>query len=167
MVDEKYIWEHKIKNCYELFDLIEGRDEIENIHGKCIFRGIKKESYPLCPKSLRNDGADLNEAISPKETFPYRVTNAQIREYSIPQDDLEKYGGEYYLRTNKYYETPRDGWFDDISLNRLQIKKECNVLMKFINRADKTGLKIKVPLFIEQDEIVSVYTADGKYAGRA
>jgi len=31
----------------------------------------------------------------------------------------------------------------------------------------ETGLKIKVPLFIEQDEIVSVYTADGKYAGRA
>lgn len=144
MVDEKYIWEHKIKNCYELFDLIEGRDEIENIHGKCIFRGIKKESYPLCPKSLRNDGADLNEAISPKETFPYRVTNAQIRSCSIPQDDLEKYDGEYYLRTNKDYETPKDLGFDDISLNRLQIKKECKVLMNFIDRADKTGLKINI-----------------------
>jgi elongation factor P len=31
----------------------------------------------------------------------------------------------------------------------------------------ETGLKVKVPLFIEQDEIVSVYTADGKYGGRA
>ena len=31
----------------------------------------------------------------------------------------------------------------------------------------ETGLKVRVPLFIEQDEIVSVYTADGKYAGRA
>lgn len=144
MDDEKYIWKHKIKNCYELFDLIQGSGEIEKIHKKCIFRGIKKESYPLCPKSLRNNGADLNEAISPMETFPYIVTKDQIRECSIPEEDLEKYGGEYYLRTNKYYETPKDLGFDDISLNRLQIKKECNVLMKFIDHADKAGLKINI-----------------------
>ena len=31
----------------------------------------------------------------------------------------------------------------------------------------ETGLEIKVPLFIEQDEMVLVSTADGKYSGRA
>ena len=31
----------------------------------------------------------------------------------------------------------------------------------------ENGLVVKVPLFIEQDEVVSVYTADGKYASRA
>ena len=31
----------------------------------------------------------------------------------------------------------------------------------------ETGLTVRVPLFIEQGEIVSVYTADGKYASRA
>lgn len=31
----------------------------------------------------------------------------------------------------------------------------------------ETGLEIKVPLFIDQDEIVMVNTTDGKYAGRA
>ena len=31
----------------------------------------------------------------------------------------------------------------------------------------ETGLEIKVPLFIEQDEIVLVSTADGKYSSRA
>lgn len=31
----------------------------------------------------------------------------------------------------------------------------------------ETGLTIRVPLFIEQDEVVSIYTEDGKYAGRA
>ena len=31
----------------------------------------------------------------------------------------------------------------------------------------ETGLIVRVPLFIEQDEVISVYTADGKYASRA
>ena len=31
----------------------------------------------------------------------------------------------------------------------------------------ETGYTVKVPLFIEQDEVISVYTADGKYASRA
>lgn len=31
----------------------------------------------------------------------------------------------------------------------------------------ETGLEIRVPLFISQDEIVMVTTADGKYSGRA
>lgn len=31
----------------------------------------------------------------------------------------------------------------------------------------ETGLTVRVPLFIEQDEIISIYTEDGKYAGRA
>ncbi len=35
------------------------------------------------------------------------------------------------------------------------------------NATLETGLQIRVPLFIEQDEIVTVSTSDGKYAGRA
>jgi len=35
------------------------------------------------------------------------------------------------------------------------------------NATLETGLNIKVPMFIEQDEIVIVNTIDGKYAGRA
>lgn len=31
----------------------------------------------------------------------------------------------------------------------------------------ETGLQIRVPMFIEQDELVLVSTSDGKYAGRA
>ena len=31
----------------------------------------------------------------------------------------------------------------------------------------ETGLTVRVPLFIEQDESIVVYTADGKYASRA
>lgn len=31
----------------------------------------------------------------------------------------------------------------------------------------ETGLTVRVPLFIEQDETIAVYTADGKYASRA
>lgn len=31
----------------------------------------------------------------------------------------------------------------------------------------ETGLTIRVPLFIEQDEMITVNTADGKYAGRS
>ncbi len=35
------------------------------------------------------------------------------------------------------------------------------------NAVLETGLEIKVPLFIEEDEMVVINTADGKYAGRA
>ncbi len=35
------------------------------------------------------------------------------------------------------------------------------------NATLETGLQIKVPLFIEQGEMVEVSTADGKYSGRA
>lgn len=35
------------------------------------------------------------------------------------------------------------------------------------NAVLESGLQIKVPLFIEQDEIIVVSTADGKYSGRA
>ncbi|MGO5354304.1 elongation factor P, partial [Faecalicoccus sp. LCP19S3_E3] len=31
----------------------------------------------------------------------------------------------------------------------------------------ETGLEVKVPLFINQDEMIVVNTSDGKYSGRA
>ena len=52
------------------------------------------------------------------------------------------------------------------------VKTEPAVKGNTTNNATKdatleTGLVVRVPLFIEQDEIVSIYTADGKYASRA
>ena len=35
------------------------------------------------------------------------------------------------------------------------------------NATMETGLVVRVPLFIDQDEVILVNTADGKYAGRA
>lgn len=35
------------------------------------------------------------------------------------------------------------------------------------NATLETGLQIRVPLFIEQDEMVTISTSDGKYAGRS
>ncbi|MDO5440075.1 MAG: elongation factor P [Erysipelotrichaceae bacterium] len=35
------------------------------------------------------------------------------------------------------------------------------------NAVTETGLKVKVPMFIEEGERITVFTADGKYAGRA
>ncbi len=35
------------------------------------------------------------------------------------------------------------------------------------NATVETGLTIKVPLFIEQNEMITLSTIDGKYAGRA
>ena len=49
------------------------------------------------------------------------------------------------------------------------VKTEPAVKGNTTNNATKdavleTGLLVKVPLFIEQDEVISVYTEDGKYA---
>ena len=35
------------------------------------------------------------------------------------------------------------------------------------NEVLETGLEVKVPLFINQDEMIVVNTNDGKYSGRA
>jgi elongation factor P len=35
------------------------------------------------------------------------------------------------------------------------------------NAVLETGYEIRVPLFIDQDEVILVNTVDGKYAGRA
>ena len=52
------------------------------------------------------------------------------------------------------------------------IETEPDVKGNTTNNATKdatleTGLKVRVPLFIEQDETIVVYTADGKYSSRA
>ena len=52
------------------------------------------------------------------------------------------------------------------------VKTEPAVKGNTTNNATKdaeleTGLVVRVPLFIENDEVISVYTADGKYASRA
>jgi elongation factor P len=51
---------------------------------------------------------------------------------------------------------------------------ECEVAVKgdtatsaMKNAVLETGLEIKVPLFIDNEEIIVVSTADGKYSGRA
>ena len=35
------------------------------------------------------------------------------------------------------------------------------------NAVLETGLQVKVPLFINQDEMIVINTSDGKYSGRA
>ena len=35
------------------------------------------------------------------------------------------------------------------------------------NAVVETGLQVKVPLFISQDEMIVINTADGKYSGRS
>ena len=44
---------------------------------------------------------------------------------------------------------------------------ECEAAVKGENAVLETGLEVKVPLFINQDEMIVVNTNDGKYSGRA
>lgn len=144
MDDEKYVWTRTIEESYELFDIIQGRKDIEDLRQKCIFRGISKDSYKLESPSLREDEKYLNNFIGNSEMSLIPVEKEIIDSNSIPKKMYEKYKNNYYLRVDKNYNTPQEINFDSSNLNIIQIKKEIKVLLKFINYADKSGLKINI-----------------------
>lgn len=144
MEEDKYTKSYKIKNPNDLFDLIQGRSEIKDLRQNFIFRGVSKDHYKLEPSSLRNNESDLNKAISINDMPIYEVDKEIIKKNSIPEKDIEVYKGKFYLKVDKEYEHPQGVKFDPSKENEIQIRKECKVLMNFMNRADKSGLKVNI-----------------------
>ena len=119
-----------ISDIHELFDMIKGKNGVD-IRENCIFRGLAKDTYALEPVSTRNHGEELNKFISNIEMLP------------LPENPSDP--NSVALVLNKDFKISSN---DDIELNNtlnlLQKWKELYVLMKFINAADRNGLKINV-----------------------
>ena len=140
----EYTYEHKITYPDEIFNLIEGKGKIEDLREKFIFRGIGNVNYEFKPSALRRNGADLNKVISQSSMPLYKVDEKIIEDNNIPREKYKKILSDYYLRAPKNNEFPKGVEFTQVRLNELQIRKECTVLLNFINRADRSGLKIDI-----------------------
>lgn len=144
MEEDKYTKICKIKKPHDLFDLIQGRCQIKDLRQNFIFRGISKSHYKLETSSLRNNETTLNDAISVNDMPIYEVSEEIIKKNSILREDIQEYDGKFYLKVDKDYNFPEGVQFDPSKENEIQIRKECKVLLNFMNRADKSGLKINI-----------------------
>ena len=145
MDEEDYIFKYKIKNYREVFDIINGRDNYNDLRGNFIFRGISDKEYELKPSSLRKN-SKLNEFMLSKDMIGINIPKdiAVERGFVTDNQELHYINKDYiYLELDKYFKFPNGVELNDyVSRNELQIRKEITILMIFLNYADKCGLKV-------------------------
>ena len=147
--NKRYIKKIKIGNYDELIKIIQGKsEECDDLRDNFIFRGVENDEFKLLPSALRKN--NINKFIDENYTVRYRVTPKNVEEYNlITGNNLELSKGFAMPIINKYLKqinpNPINSSPDQVNtFEELQIKKELNVLMKFLNYADKSGLKIHV-----------------------
>lgn len=124
---------HEITEFDNLLNIIkiDGEDLRENF----IFRGLKKSSYELIPSSLREDNkidefilkSEFNFNFDEQIKFEFCNDETISFEKQLPKNNITKLPPKYKVR----------------SIEELQFKREIYVLLKFLDYADKIGLKIK------------------------
>ena len=152
MANKKIIKTFKIKSVEELFDFIQGKNNFEDLREKFIFRGIENEKYQLIPSALRekNDGHVIDDYIvdsefrlcwclSPKQSFEEGFISREY--YKLIGDK-----GKMFFYTNKSSKsiTENENCININNKSDFYLRKEIYVLMKFLNFADKSGLKVPV-----------------------
>lgn len=131
MKSNEYYECYEIDSHHELFDIIKGKNNNVDIREKCIFRGLVNDDYKLEPYSIRNEGKELNKFISNNEMLPIHIKSEKFGEILLNFDK------DFKIVHNSVKEIEN---FENI----IQKWKEFTILMKFINIADKNGLKINV-----------------------
>ena len=136
---DKFVEEHIISEYTDLLDIIRFNDSVD-LRENFIFRGLKKLEYDLTPSSLRKDDDgefNINKYISNLE-FNFYLTKKKIigidgeRAVVTAVERLDK-------QNNQIYANPQ---YSIRSEEELHFKREIYVLLKFLDYADKIGLKI-------------------------
>ena len=155
---DDFVETHEINSYQELLDIIQGKGDNSGLREDFIFRGLKKENYKLLPSSLRkNDDGELiiNDHILNSD-FCFKLNcniGDAIKDGFIDFNDFNNFNLDGYVDfiINKYGKRINEGTasdFNDLkyinSKAELQFKRETYVLLKFLNYADKIGLKISV-----------------------
>lgn len=138
----------KINNYQQLIEKLQGT--IPNFRQNYIFRGLGSIKYDLIPSALRkdNDGEYIINNYIDSKFCVYEITSAldHYKRCKMTYEDYEKSNKKNTpLLLNKY----GGAHIDEIpalclvsSENELQFKRELYVLLRFLNLADKSGLKI-------------------------
>lgn len=120
MAYEDYVEEITIEGVEDLFDYITGRKNIPDLREDFIFRGVKSSKHELIPSSLRKD-------------------------YSLRKDNNGETIDGYFpsgLVCNHDSNPDYNNYERFISF----IVQDKKVLFEFLDRADKQGFKIPIPL---------------------
>ena len=145
---DKLVEIHKITEFSDLLSIIkinEGIDLRENF----IFRGIKRLSYDLVPSSLKKNKKsnewEINKFIL-KSEFNFDVPKQKKIEYFINNE--KSVFSRHVDKNNMPTKTiPK---YQINSGEELQFKREIYVLLKFLDYADKIGLKIQADTSIRR-----------------
>lgn len=145
--------EIKIKSYDELVKLIRGKDKRtkHDLRKDFIFRGLSNVEYELIPSSLRKNNLnqlEINKLIEPTQKFKVSISKTDAEKHNLnyieqDYDDrnvivlFDKYGVPIDDKNSKY-RAPE---------NKLQTEREFCILMKFLNYADKSGLKVNAEGF--------------------
>ena len=140
---------HKVTNFKNLLDIITINDK-QDLRENFIFRGIKNIEYDLIPSAFRHDdekdNKKINNYISDSE-FQFYL-NKQLTIFDLNGD--EKTGFLYAPIDKDEKPILQKPKYTVRSEGELQFKREIYVLLKFLNYADKIGLKIPSNTSIRQ-----------------
>ena len=149
MAYEDYVDVIKINSYDEIFDLIKGKSKIPDLRKDFVFRGVNDSSYDLTPSSLRVNKDNVSNISDFVDDLKFiRIFRAEelFEKGEIDEGFYNKLGGEGL--TFKFYdkdlnEIERKGYFKQAqSEGEIACYLEINVLLKFLNLSDKSGLKI-------------------------
>jgi hypothetical protein len=144
---DKLVETHEINEFSDLLSIIK-IDENIDLRENFIFRGIKKSSYDLVPSSLRKDENDefkINRFIL-KSEFNFDFHKQQKLEVDsknnivLPLRSIDK----------NNLVSPIKPKYRVSSEEELHFKREIYVLLKFLDYADKIGLKIQASTSIRR-----------------
>ena len=144
-----FVKTHIIDDYDVLLNIIKGKSKWGDLRENYVFRGMKKSYYKLIPSSLRKDkygNFEINKFISDNEfKFRLNLTAEEVKKIDKIWAEFENLEDNTIVSiiTNKN-EDIDNGYYPDFitSFNELQFKREAYVLLKFLNHADKLGLKI-------------------------
>lgn len=147
---EKYdslVQEHEITEFSDLQSIIK-IDENIDLRENFIFRGIKRLSYNLVPSSLRRNKdtneLEINKFIL-KSEFNFLQKQKKLEEYFNDTSDVFSKAIDKNNMPTK--NIPK---YQINSEEELQFKREIYVLLKFLDYADKIGLKIQADTSIRR-----------------
>lgn len=149
----KGINEIKIKSFDDLMNLIRGKDERtkQDLRKNFIFRGLSNVENELIPSSLRKNNLNqlkINEFIEPDYKFKVAISKTTAKDNNLTYKEHDYDKDNVVILFDKYG-TPTDSKNSDFKApeNKLQIERELYILMKFLNYADKSGLKVNAEGF--------------------
>lgn len=140
--DNEYVCEYVVEDYFKLQDIIQGRGDYVDLREKCIFRGVSRTCFELIPSSLRE--YNLTPYIDVDYTPGIRISKKDAQELNLNTEGMNDDDYEIF-RLNKNYEFENGKLLkDSISLNQFKALEELFVIHKFIDNADKEGLKVPI-----------------------